>query len=141
MLGGFEEASLYTNGKHIVYIKHRKGFIKYALQYGYDIIPVYSFGDEKSHINLLGSAGKSIKLFLNKHQIPCVFPWGKYLFSPFTSHRFDVIYGKPLLLPHIETPSKHEVDYWHTQYVNRLQDIFNENKVKVGQPDAELIIH
>ena len=30
--GGFDEATLYEYKKHSVYIKKRKGFIKYALQ-------------------------------------------------------------------------------------------------------------
>lgn len=29
--GGFEEATCYENGKNLIFIKNRKGFIKYAL--------------------------------------------------------------------------------------------------------------
>ena len=33
--GGFQEASICKQGADRVYIKHRQGFIKYALQEGY----------------------------------------------------------------------------------------------------------
>ena len=32
--GGFEEVALYKRGEYAVYLKKRKGFIKYALQHG-----------------------------------------------------------------------------------------------------------
>jgi len=35
--GGFEEATIYEKNKHRVYIKHRKGFVKMALTYGYKV--------------------------------------------------------------------------------------------------------
>lgn len=38
--GGYEEATLTTPKELRVYIKERKGFIKYALKYGYTIRPV-----------------------------------------------------------------------------------------------------
>eukprot|EP00644_Phytophthora_capsici_P003756 jgi/Phyca11/15670/fgenesh1_pg.PHYCAscaffold_15_\ len=47
--GGFEEATLYQRGKHRVYIKKRFGFIKLALQHGYDIYPAYTFGEEYTY--------------------------------------------------------------------------------------------
>ena len=43
--GGFEEATCYQYKKNLVYLKERVGFIKYALQYGYKVVPVYSFGN------------------------------------------------------------------------------------------------
>lgn len=35
--GGFQEATLYTRGHHKIFLKSRKGFIKYALQFGYKV--------------------------------------------------------------------------------------------------------
>ena len=45
--GGFQEATLYLRDRHRAYARNRKGFIKYALQYGYAVIPVYVFGEER----------------------------------------------------------------------------------------------
>ena len=38
--GGYDEASLCKMGEERIFIRDRKGFIKYALQFGYDIRPV-----------------------------------------------------------------------------------------------------
>lgn len=43
--GGFEEATITSNNENRVYIKKRKGFIKYALKYGTTIYPVFTFGE------------------------------------------------------------------------------------------------
>ena len=41
----FQEATITCKDVDRVYIKDRKGFVKYALQYGYDLVPSYTFGD------------------------------------------------------------------------------------------------
>lgn len=66
--GGFEEATLYRYNRHRIYIKKRTGFIKYALQYGYYIIPTYTFGEELNYYNF--TKFYSLRLFLNRYQIP-----------------------------------------------------------------------
>ena len=45
--GGFEEATLTDYDSSNVFIKKRKGFIKYALRYGYTLHPAYVFGENK----------------------------------------------------------------------------------------------
>ena len=41
--GGYEEAILTSDKELRVYLKHRKGFVKYALKYGYTIYPVLTY--------------------------------------------------------------------------------------------------
>lgn len=43
--GGFEEATLNTTKENRLYLKKRKGFMKYALKYGYKIYPSFVFGE------------------------------------------------------------------------------------------------
>jgi len=43
--GGFEEATLTSTTSTSVYIKNRKGFIKYAIKHGYSVFPLYTFGE------------------------------------------------------------------------------------------------
>lgn len=50
--GGFEEATLFEYGKHRVAMRHRKGLIKYALQHGYALAPLYTFGESRSFVTL-----------------------------------------------------------------------------------------
>ena len=51
--GGFHEASLYQWGKYNLYLKKRLGFIAYALRFGYNIVPMFGFGEEECYYNLI----------------------------------------------------------------------------------------
>jgi len=44
--GGYEEATLTTPKENRVFLQ-RKGFIKYALRFGYKVHPVFIFGEHK----------------------------------------------------------------------------------------------
>jgi hypothetical protein len=134
--GGFQEATLYERGRHKVYIKQRKGFIKYALQFGYSIMPCYCFGEEFSYWQF--SAGKSFRLWLNKFNIPGTLFIGKYLFLPDNDIDFTVVIGKPLVLPQIENPTDDDVDRYHDLYMRVLSEIFDRNKEKYAKPGATL---
>lgn len=43
--GGFEESTINTPKENRVYIRNRKGFIKYALRHGSTLYPVFNFGE------------------------------------------------------------------------------------------------
>jgi hypothetical protein len=45
--GGFEEATLTTVRENRIFIKQRKGFIKYVLHYGYRVYPTFIFGENE----------------------------------------------------------------------------------------------
>lgn len=47
--GGFEEATLSTSKENRIFIKERKGFIKYAMRYGYKVYPSFVFGENKMY--------------------------------------------------------------------------------------------
>ncbi len=49
MPGGYEEATITSNKEYRVYIKNRKGFIKYAIKYGYKIYPIFVFGENNAY--------------------------------------------------------------------------------------------
>jgi 2-acylglycerol O-acyltransferase 2 len=134
--GGFEEASLYQHGRHKLYLRDRAGFIKMALQHGYDIVPMYTFGEEKSYYNLPGL--ESLRLALNRWQIPGVVPIGKFGLMPFSDHRMDVFFASPLRLPHIASPTREDVAKWHGEYLKRIAEVFDAGKDIAGQPDAVL---
>eukprot|EP00439_Symbiodinium_sp_Y106_P075781 s3475_g15.t1 len=69
-LGGFEEATVCETGKDRVVLKSRKGIIKYCLQHGYRIHPVYSFGEDETYSFLPGLM--SFRLWLNQFKVPAV---------------------------------------------------------------------
>lgn len=131
--GGYEEATNYERGINKIYIKNRKGFIKYALQFDYNIIPVYVFGEEYMYWMNLPSYIKNISIFLNKYKIPGVMFIGKYFtFFPDNNIDVNIVIGKELKLPHISNPCQNDVNKYHTLYINSMVELFENNVEKYG---------
>jgi hypothetical protein len=126
--GGFEEATIYARGKHRVYIKHRAGFIKYALQYGYRIYPAYTFGEELAYHSFTPLL--KYRLLLNKLKLPGVVFLGKYGLGFVPDWDIDLIsvVGQPIELPEIKHPSADEIDHYHQLYIQRLKELFDRYK-------------
>lgn len=134
--GGFQEATLYRSGRHRVYLKKRAGFVKYALQHGFKLTPVYCFGEEKTYWAFSWLQEKLI--FLNKFNFPTVIFLGKWgTFVPDPSAELHTVVGPPLQLPTIASPTKEEVAEWHGKYVKALEELFLRHRDKYA-PGAEL---
>ena len=136
--GGFEEATLFEYGLHRVAMKKRKGIIKYALQHGYTLHPIYTFGECRSYVTF--TRLKSLRLWLNAHQLPCVAFWGDWRVPIFPRRDAPCLsyVGAPLKLPRIEEPTMQQVDEWHAAYIAALERTFEQGKADVGEPDALL---
>ncbi|CAI5728839.1 unnamed protein product [Peronospora effusa] len=104
--GGFEEATIYERGKHRVYIKKRFGFIKLALQHGYKVHPVYTFGEEYAYHTFPYLL--KLRLKLNEFKIPVVFFYGllRCFYLPCTDVDLITVVGEALVMPRIEQPTK-----------------------------------
>ena len=133
--GGFEEATLFVQGHHRVYIKNRKGFIKMALRYGYQVIPVYTFGEEQTYTSM--PYFLSFRLWLNKFKIPAVYFSGiGYL--PYPSTELVTVVGKALCMPVIDDPTVLQVNTHHARYVKALTTLFDTHKEKYNHPGSKL---
>eukprot|EP00898_Chlorokybus_atmophyticus_P006764 jgi/Chlat1/7089/Chrsp57S06780 len=111
--GGFEEAALYKHGAHRVYIKRRKGFVKYCMQNGYRIQPIPGV------------------LFVGL--------WGTFM--PLRNVDLVTVVGSPMEVPHIKNPSKEEIEKCHSQYVTKLKALFDKYKKQyAADPNADLYI-
>ncbi|KAF4322681.1 hypothetical protein BBO99_00003829 [Phytophthora kernoviae] len=140
--GGFEEATLYRRGKHRVYIKKRFGFIKMALQYGYKVHPVYTFGEEYAYHAFPWAL--QFRLKLNEFKLPGVVFFGqmKCCYLPQSDVDLITVFGMPLVLPHIENPTRDDVQKYHALYVQALQNLFDKYKgVYAVDPQAILEIY
>jgi len=124
--GGFEEATLTTPHALRVYIKKRKGFIKFALRYGYKLVPVLLLG-ENQVFNTFDYLTK-FRLFLNKLKIPGVLFWSKYGPLPDPNHDVITVVGKPLQLPTLEKPTPEDIDHWHQRYIEELLALYERHK-------------
>lgn len=137
--GGFEDATIMAFGKDRTAIKKRTGFIKYALQHGYRVHPVYTFGESNSYSTFTPLL--RFRLWLNSLGIPGVIVWGLPLVpllpKPDTSIVTQV--GAAIKMPKIENPSREDVEKWHGVYCQELLRLFEQHKRSAGLPDtAEL---
>lgn len=137
--GGFEEATLYKRGVHRLYIKKRQGFIKYALQYGYAIRAGYVFGEEETYWTI--KIWPKLMLWLNKFKIPGVVFVGKFFFLPNPDLNLYVVIGKPVQLPHIENPTKEDVDKYHALYIETMKALFNKYKGRCAKEGEAAELH
>lgn len=140
--GGFEEATRYEYNKYKIYINNRKGFIKYVLKFGYNINPVFVFGEEKTYKTLFVSFCQWIGSFTNKYNIPSVIFYGKW-FTPLPLNDFElnIVVGKQINFPKINDPSNEEIDKYHNLYKTEVIELFKRNVSKYGTKDSELILN
>lgn len=114
--GGFEEATLTSNKDYRLFITKRKGFIKFALKYGYCIRPIFIFNENKMYSTsdfLLKQ-----RILINKYKIPSAIFFSKYfgvLPNPFLE--IYVVIGKKIDMPQISNPTKEDVDKYHKIYM------------------------
>ena len=127
--GGFEEATLTTYGKDRIFIKHRKGFIKLALEYGYTVYPCYVFGENKLYYTY---ANETLGLFLNKFKMPGVIPYTAKGVIPHDDVRLITVIGKGIKMPIIPNPTQEYVDKYHKIYMDALIEMYHKYKREFG---------
>lgn len=134
--GGFEEATLSCQGKDRVYIKKRVGFVKLALQHGYNVVPVYTFGENMTYANVQGMW--KLRLWLNNLGLPAIVIFGSWV-NPFLPKRHNrgikVVIGDPIVLPKISNPTREEVKLWHDKYIASLIRLFEDHKEEHYGPE------
>ena len=135
-----EDATLHTFGKHRTMMSPRKGLVKYALQHGYALTPIYTFGESETYRTFTPLL--HFRLWLNRYAIPGVVFCGWWLLPLFPRLESEILtyVGPPLQLPHIPEPTPAQIDEWHAKYVAALEHLFNAHKAEAGQPNAKLEI-
>eukprot|EP01083_Nonionella_stella_P153933 495247_1 len=131
--GGFDDIALYEFGKYRIFLKERKGFIKYALRYGYNVFPVFSFGEER--VTKCLPLFDSLKCFLAKLRFPPIVPLNPF---PFSDVDMVTVVGAPIKCPLINKPTRSQVDEYHKMYSDSLIALFEKYKSKYGSELATL---
>eukprot|EP00934_Nitzschia_sp_Nitz4_P001412 Nitzschia sp. Nitz4//scaffold143_size57137//4218//5234//NITZ4_006506-RA/size57137-processed-gene-0.32-mRNA-1//1//CDS//3329536422//1412//frame0 len=140
--GGEAEQIRTENGREIVYVQKRKGFIKLALRKGVPVVPVYVFGvSDMYHTShaffgmrewLVKNLGVAIPLTCGK------------LGSPFcpVNVKTTIVFGKPIDMTCKEAgnPTDEEVQNKHKEFVVALEKLFDDNKEERGYGDRKLEI-
>ena len=128
--GGFECATITDDKQDKTFIMKRKGFIKYALVYGYKIRPCYTFNENKLFYIINGF--ETIGLILNKIKFPGCFFYGRYGILPRNDVDLCTVIGKAIKFPTILKPSKEEIDKYHSIYLNELKSLYKRYVSKYG---------
>lgn len=128
--GGFEEGNLTNCKEDRVFIKQRKGFVKYALQGGYRVYPSYTFGENKMYYTINGFDW--LNLFMAKMKMPFAVFIGKRFLYPDDQIEINTVIGNGIPFPKIDNPSVEDVERFHVIYMENLVALYNENKEKFG---------
>ncbi|XP_056140331.1 2-acylglycerol O-acyltransferase 3b [Lampris incognitus] len=145
VIGGAAESLASSPGVNTVVVRQRKGFVRVALEFGADLVPVYSFGENELFRQVIfseGSVGRKLQdLFKNVMGFaPCLFLGERLGWLPYRSPVTTVV-GKPISVPKCVSPSEEDVDHYHGLYMDALAKLFHEHKVSCGlSEDHELRI-
>ncbi|XP_076130626.1 diacylglycerol O-acyltransferase 2-like isoform X1 [Alosa pseudoharengus] len=143
VVGGAEESLTSSPGVNTVVMKNRKGFVKLALEYGADLVPVYSFGENDLFRQVKfseGSMGRRFQAIFKKVMgfAPCLFKGERWLLMPYRSPVFTVV-GSPISVPKVPSPSQEQVDHYHQLYMEGLTKLFHKHKTSCGLEETHQI--
>lgn len=124
--GGFEGSTLCAYDEYRLILKERKGFIKYALRYGYKVYPVFVFKENKFFKTI--NRWEKFRLLVNKLKLPSCLFYSKYFPLPLPDRNLDIriVMGSPLILPQIQNPTSEELGRYHGMYMDHLQKLFDK---------------
>ncbi|XP_062289357.1 diacylglycerol O-acyltransferase 2-like [Scomber scombrus] len=140
VIGGAAESLASSPGVNTVVMKQRKGFVRMALEFGADLVPVYLFGENELFRQVVfsdGSLGRRLQDLFKKIMgfAPCLFVGERFGWLPY---RFPVttVVGSPISVPKRVTPTEEEVDHYHKLYMEGLSKLFHEHKVSCGLSES-----
>jgi 2-acylglycerol O-acyltransferase 2 len=142
--GGFQDMFLCEeNTLHKETISIPFGWIKYALQYGKKVIPIYNFDETRvsssTRLPCLAFRKKLYELFgVNLFYIFANSP--AFIYKVLCEDGITSAIGRPITFPTIPNPTSRDIKRWHLKYCKRLLHLVNKYKIKAGYPDLHLSI-
>ncbi|KAM6907776.1 2-acylglycerol O-acyltransferase 3b [Xenentodon cancila] len=140
VVGGAAESLASSPGVNTVLMKQRKGFVRMALEFGADLVPVYTFGENELFRQLIlseDSLGRRLQDLFKKIMgfAPCLFVGERFGFIPYRTAVTTVV-GSPVSVGKSVTPTEEEVDHYHRLYMEALTKLFHEHKVSCGLSES-----
>jgi 2-acylglycerol O-acyltransferase 2 len=137
-------------GNFTLTLGHRRGFVRLAMKYGADLVPVFSFGENELFLQVDNPEGSWLRKFQNGFK-------EKFGFSPVAFHgrgifnyslglmpfrkAITAVVGKPIHVEKVEKPTDEQVEVMHQKYIDALVALFEETKLEYGVPqEAKLKI-
>ncbi|CAI4226350.1 unnamed protein product [Auanema sp. JU1783] len=137
VIGGATEALDTRPGSHVVNLLCRRGFCRFALMYGADLVPLYNFGETDIYDTLDNSKGTRLREIQQKIKTICGFcpPLfsGRGIFNysfGILPHRRPItsVLGAPIRVEKNLNPTDAEVDALHSKYCSALIKLFEDHK-------------
>jgi len=143
--GGEMEQMLTIEGKHRLFINHRKGFVRLAVEFGCDLVPLYAFGE--TSLYSVSNFMLPLRIWICKKfhvALPICYSkrWGIPI--PFLYHKnvpYSLCVGQPLPVKKLSPKDpqfNQTVDEVHEQFKQSLVKLFDHYKKECGYPDAVL---
>ncbi|GLD46934.1 diacylglycerol O-acyltransferase 2-like protein [Lates japonicus] len=141
VIGGAAESLASSPGVNTVVVKQRKGFVRVALEYGADLVPVYSFGENELFKQVIFSEGSLSRRLQDLFKrimgfAPCLFVGEHFAILPYRTPVTTVV-GSPISVPKRVTPTDEEVDHYHRLYMEALSKLFHEHKLNADLTTEE----
>lgn len=129
IIGGAAESLRARPGINELTLKRRLGFIKLAIQYGADLVPVFSFGENDIYNQMPNEKGTTLYALQRKFQsvfgftLPLFHGRGllNYNFGLMPYRRTIVsVVGKPIHVEKKEKPTLEEIEHIQNLYIEEL---------------------
>ncbi|XP_069375038.1 2-acylglycerol O-acyltransferase 1 isoform X7 [Paralichthys olivaceus] len=140
-VGGAPESLDARPGALTLQVRNRKGFIKLALKYGAQLVPVFSFGENELFDQMENPSGSNLRTLQNRLQsimgfaVPLFHARGVFQYSfglmPYRKSIHTIV-GKPILVAQTPCPSSEDIESLHQVYLTCLNDLFEQNKHTYG---------
>eukprot|EP00986_Skeletonema_menzelii_P016569 scaffold15059_cov146-Skeletonema_menzelii.AAC.9 len=128
--GSGEESLLTKRGEDILVLSRRRGFVRMALMYGCDIVPIFGVGN--SDLFATYSWGMGVRMWMQKKlHISIPFFHGRYLSPLPYKVPIKILVGEPLRVPapkvRGERPDDALVDSYLNKYIERVKDMHKQH--------------
>jgi hypothetical protein len=125
--------------EEVVFLTSRRGFVRFALQRGLQLVPVYGFGENRTFRRY--SALKRLRMYLSRKLGITIQAYRGRWFTliPF-AYPIDVVVGAPLEVVAKENATDAEVEDLLRRYIEALKALFEANKHMYGYGSARLVV-
>uniref|UniRef100_A0A0N5A2T7 Acyltransferase n=1 Tax=Parastrongyloides trichosuri TaxID=131310 RepID=A0A0N5A2T7_PARTI len=141
VLGGLNEVYDAHPKTNILRIKNKRGFCRYALLYGADIVPMYNFGENDVYEQLPNEKDSFIRQLqmkiCNKFGFIPPIIRGRGIFN--YSHGMlplqkpiNTVMGKPIIVKQNDNPTEEDIEELYRTYIDCLNKLFDDHKCSYG---------
>ena len=132
--GGFEEVLMMEDRRDVVFLRKRSGFLHMASKYGYEVVPVFLFGESQLYKNYI-MLPSFVKRWSSRLRMPLVIPRGCtfWNFLPSSPRRgMVIVFGDPVV-----NNREGDLQSMHRDYLDIITAIYSKYN---PYPEYELTI-